>query len=88
MLNIKKAKVVKKAVVKKQINHEQYKEALFEKQTFRHGMDVLRSERHRIYDQHLNKVSLSSFDSKWWIAPDGVNTLAYSHKDLVKLPLG
>ena len=50
--NIKKAKGVKKNVVKKHIRLEQYKEALFEKQTFRHGMDVLRSDRHRIYGQH------------------------------------
>ena len=33
--NTKKAKGVKKNVVKKHIRHEQYKEALFEKQTFR-----------------------------------------------------
>ena len=33
--NIKKAKGVKKNVVKKHIRHEQYKEALFEKHTFR-----------------------------------------------------
>ena len=45
--NIKKAKGVKKNVVKKQICHEQYKEALFSKRTFHHGMDVLRSECHR-----------------------------------------
>ena len=77
--NTKKAKGVKKNVVKKHIRHEQYKEALFEKQTFRHGMDVLRSERQRIYGQHLNKVSLSSFDSKRWIAKNGVDTLAYGH---------
>ena len=80
--NIKKAKGVRKCVVKKNIRHEQYKEALFEKQTFRHGMDVLRSERHRIYRQHLNKVSLSPFNSKHWIAKNGVSTLAYGHKDL------
>ena len=57
--NTKKLKGVKENVVKKHIRHEQYKEALFEKQTFRHGIDVLRSERHRIYGQHLNKVSLT-----------------------------
>ena len=34
--NTKKAKGVKKNVVTKHIRHEQYKEALFEKQTFRH----------------------------------------------------
>ena len=54
--NIKKVKGVKKNMVKKHIRHEQYKESLFGKQTFHHGMDVLRSERHCIYRQHLNKV--------------------------------
>ena len=82
--NIKKAKGVKKNVVKKHIRHEQYKEALFEKQTFRHGMDVLRSERHHIYGQRLNKVSLSPFDSKRWIAENGIDTLAYGHKDTLQ----
>ena len=80
---IKRAKGVKKSVVKKQIRHDQYKEALFSKKTFRHGMDVLRSEGHQIYGQHLNKISLSPFDSKRWIAENGVDTLAYGHKDVV-----
>ena len=79
--NIKKAKGVKKNVVRKHIRHEQYKEALFEKQTFRQGIEVLRSDRHRIYGQQLNKVSLSPFDSKRWIAKNVVHTLAYGHKD-------
>ena len=79
--NTKKAKGVKKNVVKKHIRHEHYKEALFERQTFRHGMDVLRSERHRIYGQHLNKVSLSPSDSKRWIAKNGMDMLAYGHRD-------
>ena len=78
---IKKAKGVKKNVVKKHIRHEQYREALFGKKTFRHSMDVLRSEKHHIYGLHLNKVSLSPFDSKRWIAENGVDTLAYGHKD-------
>lgn len=42
--NIKKAKGVKKAVVRKHVRHKQYTKALFEKQTFHHGMHVLRSE--------------------------------------------
>ena len=78
---IKKAKGVKKNVVKKHIRHEQYREALFGKKTFHHSMDVLRSEKHHIYGLHLNKVSLSPFDSKRWIAENGVDTLAYGHKD-------
>ena len=72
--------------MRKPIRHEQYKEALFEKQTFRHSMDALRSDSHRIYGQHLNKVSLSPFDSKRWKAENGMDTLAYGHKDA--LPAG
>ena len=59
--NTKKAKGVRKYVVKKHIRHKQYREALFEKTTFHHGMNVLRSERHHIYGQRLHKVSLSPF---------------------------
>ena len=84
--NIKKAKGVKKYVVKKHIRHKQYREALFEKTAFHHGMNVLRSERHHIYGQRLHKVSLSPFDSKRWIAENGVETLAYGHRDA--LPTG
>ncbi|KAK3711644.1 hypothetical protein QZH41_000882 [Actinostola sp. cb2023] len=79
--NIKKAKGVRKATVKNHIRHEQYLESLFEKKTFRHGMDVLHSERHHIYGQHLNQVSLSPFDSKRWIAENGVDTLAFGYQD-------
>ena len=77
--NTKQAKGVNKNVVKYHIRHEQYKGALFEKRIFRHGMDVLRSEGHHMYGQHLNKVSFSSFDSKRWIAENGVDTMAYGH---------
>ena len=44
--NIKKAKGLKKSVVKKQIMHEQYKETLFGKQQLWHGINILGSEGH------------------------------------------
>ena len=77
--NIKKAKGVKKSVIKKQIKHEQYKEMLFGTQQMWHGMNILRSEGHEIYGMHINKISLSPFDSKRWIADDGVNAKAYGY---------
>ena len=79
--NIRKAKGVKKNVVKKQIKHEQYRQALFSKVQMWHGMNILRSEGHEIYGMHLNKISLSPFDSKRWIADDGVNTKAYGYNN-------
>ena len=74
--NIKKAKGVKKSVVKKQIMHEQYKETLFGKKQLWHGMNMLRSEGHEIYGMHINKISLSPFDSKRRIAEEGIHTHA------------
>ena len=80
--NIKKAKGKTKAVTKKKIVHQNYKDALFKKFTFKHGMDMLRSVNHQIYGVHLNKTTLSPFDSKRWIKDDGIHTLAYGHKDI------
>ena len=80
--NIKKAKGTTKSVNKKQITHKNYKQALFNKSVFKHGMNMLRSKDHQIYGLHLNKTTLSPFNSKHWIKKDGVHTLAYSHKDI------
>ena len=79
---IRKAKGVKKYVVKKHLRHDQYKEVLFNNRTFRHGMNMLRSEGHQIYGLHVNKISLSPLDTKRWIDAEDVNTLAFGHKDL------
>jgi hypothetical protein len=78
---LKKARGVKKKVVKQQIRHQQYKESLFEKKVFHHGMNSLRSKGHKIYKLHINKVSLSPMDTKRWIAEDGIHTLTHGHKD-------
>ena len=77
--NIRKAKGIKKYVVKKHITHENYKEALFDQTVFHHGMNTLRSINHQLCGLHINKFSLSPFDSKRWIADDGINTLAFGH---------
>ena len=70
---------MKKNVVKKQIKHEQYKEVLFGAKQLRHGMNILRSEGHEIYGMHINKISLSPFDSQRWIDDDGIQTKAYGY---------
>ena len=78
--NIRKAKGVKKTVVEKEIRHEHYKEALFEKKQLWHGMNMLCSEGHEIYGLRVNKVSLSPFDTKRCISENSVHTMAYGHK--------
>ena len=81
--NIKKAKGVKKNVVKKQITHKQYMETLFSAKQQRHGMNILRSEGHEIYGMHIDKILLSPFDSKRWIDDDGVHTKVYGYTDIL-----
>ena len=77
--NIKKAKGVKNSVVKKQIKHEQYKEMLLGLKQLWHGMNIIRSYGHEVYGMQVNKISLSPFDSKRWIADDGIHTKAYGY---------
>ena len=85
--NKRKAKGTKKVVTKKDISHQNYKDALFGKQSYKHGMDMFRRIDHQIFTVHLHKTTLSPFDSKRWILEDGIHTLAYGHKDIgVRMP--
>ena len=77
--NVRKAKGVKKCVIEKEITHEHYKEALFERKQFLHKMKILRSEGHEMYGMRMNKISISPFDTKRWIADGGIHTAAYGH---------
>ena len=61
---IKKAKGVKKYVIDKQINFENYRNALFNKQKYTHTMKILHSVQHIIYGLTVNKTTLSPLDTK------------------------
>ena len=45
-------------------------------------MKRILSEKHSIGTYLLNKISLSCFDDKRFILDDGINRLAYGHKDI------
>ena len=47
-------------------------------------MKRIQSKFHRIGPYDIFKVSLSCFDDKKYILDDGINSLAYFHKDTVK----
>ena len=47
-------------------------------------MSGIKSFNHRMYTYESNKISLSAFDHKRYILDDGINTLAYGHKDIPK----
>jgi len=73
----KKAKGVKKLVVKKDIKHNDYLDVLFNQKTMHHQMNTIRSELHQINSYHLNKVSLSPYDDKRYLLDDGITSLSY-----------
>ena len=46
-------------MIEKEITHEHYKEALFQRKQFMHKMKILRSEGHEMYGMCMNKISIS-----------------------------
>ena len=72
-------KGVKKSVVKKIIAHEDYKECLFTGKEQLRKMNVIRSHKHEIYTEEVNKIALSSSDDKRHILDDAAHTLALGH---------
>ena len=73
---IRKAKGVKKNVIKKSITFEDYKKCLFSEEKVVKEMNIIRSKNHDIYSMNVNKVALSSNDDKRIICPNKIDTLA------------
>ena len=80
----KKCKGVKKSVVKKKLSHQDYKDCLFGGGPQMRKMNVIRSHRHEIFTETVNKVALSTDDDKRVIMRDGIHTLAHGHCSLAK----
>ena len=72
----RKAKGVKKNVIKKSLSFEDYKKCLFTEDELMKEMNIIRSQNHDIYSMTVNKVALSANDDKRLIVPDKINTLA------------
>ena len=72
----RKAKGVKKNVIKKSLSFEDYKKCLFTKDELMKEVNIIQSENHNIYSMTVNKVALSANDDKRLITPDKINTLA------------
>ena len=72
----KKCKGIKKNVVKKGINFQDYFECLFSSEKQMRSMKILRSENHEIYSKEVNKVALSNEDDKRILTKGKIHTLA------------
>ena len=60
----RKAKGVKKNVIKNTLSFEDYKECLLSKKEVMKDMNIIRSENHDIYSMTMNKIALSANDDK------------------------
>ena len=65
------------------LKHKEYVDVLFGRKVVRHKMKRMQSSLHSVGIYEINKISLSCFDDKRYVLDDGINTLAYGHKDIV-----
>ena len=77
----KKAKGVKKSVVKKDISIDDYRNTLLNEKIMVHSQHGIKSSKHKLHSIVMKKISLSCFDDKRFLT-DSVNTLAYGHTEL------
>lgn len=75
---IKKAKGVKKPVLKHSIKFDDYIACLLTNEAIRHSMIMFRSKHHLMMTVEQNKVSLCPLDNKRYIV-DSINTRALGH---------
>ena len=66
------------------LKHREYVDVLFNKKVLRHKMKRILSEKHNIGSYAINKISLSCYDDERFILDDGINSVAYGHKNIVK----
>ena len=67
------------------IEYKEFADTLFQKKILRHTMRGIKSKNHSLGTYEANKKSLSCFDDKRYILKNGVDTLAYWHKDIQKM---
>ena len=73
---LKKCKGIKKNVVKKKIDFDDYVKCLFSGEKEMRSMKII-SEKHDIYSKEVNKIALSNEDDKRTVLKDKVHTLAF-----------
>ena len=74
---VKKCKGVKKNVIKKKLDFDDYVKCLFTGEKEMRSMKIIRSEKHDIYSKEVNKIALSNEDDKRIVLEDKVHTLAF-----------
>ena len=65
--------------MKKRLTFDDYEQTVQCKSVKNVAVNSIRSDRHRIYTYHIDKIGLSGFDDKRYILEDGITTLAHGH---------
>ena len=81
---IEKAKGINRNFVDN-IRDKKYSDVLFNKNLIRHKMKRIQSKLYRIRTYDVWETSLSCWYNKRYILDDGINSLAYFHKDVRSL---
>ena len=75
----KKAKGVKKNVVEKEIQHDNFKRCLLTGKKEIRKQIVIRSREHNLFTEEMEKIALSGNDDKRVVLENEINTLAIGH---------
>ena len=78
----KKCKGINKATTKNDIVFNDYKNVLFNRTTEMRKMNVIRSYKHEVYTEEINKIALNGDDDKRVVMKDRIHTKAYGHYSL------
>ena len=75
----KKCKGIKKGVVKNRLSIDDYRQRVYSQDSKLITMNVIRSHKHELYSETINKIALSAADDKRVIRDDYISTLAIEH---------
>lgn len=79
---IKKAKGVRKNIIKSELHENDYISAVENRETILREMNVFTSKFHDLYTELKHKIALRGVDDKRYLLPESTRTLAWGHKDI------
>ena len=78
-IEMKKAKGIKKCVIKKMLKFEDYKKCLLDDKVILQSQQRFKSENHEVYREDVNKIALSNDDDKRIVSPDKISSYPYGY---------
>ena len=75
----KKAKGIKKCVIKKMIRFDDYKKCLLNDKVILKSQQRFISNKHDVYTEDVNKIALSNDDDKRIVSPDKISSYPYGY---------